>query len=106
MLTDSFPIRSRSRVYGVMRSTHSATGQEFRFVLAMIVTKVDKVEGIVEFRDARDGGCTGRNTNCIELRQPIGGFIKQFFETEQDALAEMEKRNAEKPISPVIVARD
>ena len=106
MLTDSFPIRSRSRVYRVMRSTHSATGQEFRFVLAMTVTKVDKVAGIVEFRDARDGGCTGRHANCIELRQPIFGFKKQCFETEQDAIAEMEKRNAEKPISPVIVARD
>lgn len=106
MLTDSFPIRSRSRVYRVMRSTHSSTGQEFRFVLAMTVTKVDEVAGIVDFRDARDGGCTGRHTNRIELRQPIGGFRKQCFETEQDALAEMEKRNVEKPISPAIVARD
>lgn len=72
----------------------------------MTITKVDKVTGFVEFRDARDGGCTGRHANFIELRQPIGGFIKQCFETEQDALAEMEKRNYEKPISPVIVARD
>ena len=98
MLTDSFPIRSRSRVYRVMRKSDPSTGKEFRFVLAMTVTKVDKVSGVVFFRDARDGGCTGRHTNCIELKQPVEGFRKQCFETEADAVSEMEKRNLEKPL--------